>query len=210
MRKERAKAFKKNGIRTANPASILEQSDIGKIKNYFLKTSFRNYTIFYLNLNIGLRASDLLSLRCSDVFDEKWRPVDELFIREQKTGKLREIYINKTARELLRDYRKKYINLLTYDGYLFPSRKQNQGEGHLTITSFDRILREAAHKLHLQRKYNLSSHSLRKTFGTILYERGTSLEVIQQMFNHGSPKTTLLYIDIHKKEIKKGYKNLRI
>lgn len=201
---------KSNGIKSPSPASVINPIDLKKFKSYFKSRSLRDYTLFCFNLNIGLRASDLLSLRCFDVFDEKWHPVDTLIIKEQKTGKTREIYLNKTARELLRNYRKQYSNSLSYDGYLFPSRKQNQGEGHLTVTSFDRILREAAHKLHLHRRYNFSSHSIRKTFGSTLYNSDVPIEIIQEMFKHSNTKTTKIYIDINKKEIKKGYKNLKI
>jgi len=50
---------------------IKNMKDINRVKRFFLsKEEFRNYTIFVLGINVGLRAGDLLSLKMGDVFEE--------------------------------------------------------------------------------------------------------------------------------------------
>ena len=61
--------------------------DINKIKQYLLgKKNKRDYCIFVVGINIGLRAGDLLSLKVRDVTDGV-TIFDEVTIREQKTDK---------------------------------------------------------------------------------------------------------------------------
>jgi len=46
--------------------------DIGKIKQFLLgKDNKRDYILFALGINVGLRIGDLLSLKISDVIDEQ-------------------------------------------------------------------------------------------------------------------------------------------
>ena len=44
--------------------------------------------------------------------------------------------------------------------------------------------------------HKIGTHSLRKTFGYIQHQNGTSIELIQRMLNHSSPEITLAYIGI--------------
>jgi integrase len=207
---KRAKNYKSNGIKAARAASVIEKKDLKRIKDSLKAKNVRDYVIFSFNLNLGLRASDLLTLKTSDVYSEKWIPLKTLIIREKKTGKVRELTLNKTARDILREYRKEYKNLLTLDGYLFPSQKKNQGNGHLTISSFDRILRKANNRAKLNIKYSLSSHSIRKTFGTELFENNVPIDIIQQVFGHANPQTTLIYINVNKKQVSNAYQKIKL
>ena len=51
---------------------IRNVKDINKIKQYLLgKKNKRDYCIFVVGINVGLRAGDLLSLKISDVTDGK-------------------------------------------------------------------------------------------------------------------------------------------
>ena len=74
-----------------NPIKNLK--DIEKIKRYLLKMdNKRNYCLFVVGINVGLRISDLLSLKLNDVFNFKeWTAKDEFVIKEQKTDKLRKV-----------------------------------------------------------------------------------------------------------------------
>lgn len=204
----RAKKKKSDGIPKGSAASTIDKEDVKKLKAYLKEKNFRDYALFVFNLNVGLRASDLLILKCNQVFDKRWTPKEVTNIIEQKTGKKRELYFNKQARDILRSYRKLYFETLEYDGYLFPSNKKNQGEGHLTVSSLDRILREAKNHLGWQSKYTLSSHSMRKTFGNSLYKKRVPVEIIQEIFNHSDIKTTKLYLDINRDERIKAYRKI--
>ena len=64
-----------------NPIKNLK--DIEKIKRYLLKMdNKRNYCLFVVGINVGLRISDLLSLKLNDVFNFKeWKAKDEFIIK---------------------------------------------------------------------------------------------------------------------------------
>lgn len=56
----------------------------------------------------------------------------------------------------------------------------------------------------------IGSHSLRKTFGYHAYASGVDLAIIQQILNHSSPRTTLVYIGIRREERDAVYLGLNL
>ena len=58
---------------------------IKELKEYFKEQNERNYILFLLGINTGLRISDILRLRVRDV--EGWN----IFIREKKTNKIKDV-----------------------------------------------------------------------------------------------------------------------
>ena len=55
---------------------------------------------------------------------------------------------------------------------------------------------------------NIGTHTLRKTFGYYAYQSGVAIEVIQKLFNHSTPATTLRYIGITQEHLDEVYLNL--
>ncbi len=70
---------------------IKEVKDIKAIKK-MLSDNPRDLALFTIGINTNLRASDLLLLKAGQVRGLK--PMDEIEIREQKTGKKRRISLN--------------------------------------------------------------------------------------------------------------------
>lgn len=196
----RKKLYKSNGVKKATPADPLDMKDIKLLKAYFKKTNIRDWCLFTFNLNVGLRASDLLNLP-QDLLIVNGEPVESFEIIESKTGKRRVIELNKGAQYALKLYYKKYAHKLKNTPYLFPSKTGKP----LTLSSYDRILREAGKAVELPKTVTLSSHTARKTLGTTLFEKKVPIEVIQNLFMHSDPRTTLIYIDIYRKHAKAAY-----
>ena len=61
---------------------IRDSNKVQEIANYLKRYSKRNYIMFILGINSGLRISDILNLRVRDV-----KGKDYISIREKKTGK---------------------------------------------------------------------------------------------------------------------------
>lgn len=185
---------------------IKDIKDIQRIKQYLLgKKNKRDYLIFVLGINVGLRIGDLLSLKIKDVLDLDSKIIaDSVHIREQKTKKIREFRLNKAAKEAVNFY---LDTLLSYAGedYLFKSRR---GTGPITTRSAYRIIKTTLRDLHI--KGNYGTHSLRKTFGYHRYNNGIKLETLQKMFNHSSPAVTLRYIGITKEVIADAYNSVNL
>ena len=163
---------------------IRDLKDIAKMKEVLAKYSDRDCMLFTFGINCGLRVSDLLTLRVSDVSG------DHVIVMEKKTGKINRFPINAKLRKALRKYTKD--NNLTDDDYLFPSRK---GENKpITRVQAWRVLNRAAEYLNLD---EIGTHTLRKTFGYHMYQKTHDVAMLQQMFNHSAPSITLRYIGIN-------------
>ena len=173
---------------------IKNTRDINKIKQYLYgKENKRDYCIFVVGINVGLRAGDLLSLKINDVTDGN-TIFDTVTIKEQKTGKTRNFALNKNAKEAIQ----LYINSLAdydFNDYLFKSRKG----GHLGVRPLHRIIKTLTKDLGI--KGNFGTHTLRKTMAYHRYINNVPLETLQKLLNHSSSAITLRYIGITQKVI---------
>jgi len=184
------------------PIKSLE--DIKKIKDYFLSqpetyrntnTNIRNYCIFVFNINVGLRASDLLNLKIKDVLNSNLTFKDECMIIESKTGKTKLFNVCSNAREAIKMYLNTRPNF-SMNNYLFVSKKTN---GKMTVRALNYVMTNMSKNVGLN-EHHSSSHVLRKTFA---YQRYIAhkddpyvLSTIQSVLNHSSEKTTLKYLGI--------------
>ena len=173
---------------------IKNTRDINKIKQYLYgKENKRDYCIFVVGINVGLRAGDLLSLKINNVTDGN-TIFDTVTIKEQKTGKTRNFALNKNAKEAIQ----LYINsLANYDlnDFLFKSRKG----GHLGVRPLHHIIKTLTKDLGI--KGNFGTHTLRKTMAYHRYINNVPLETLQKLLNHSSSAITLRYIGITQKVI---------
>ena len=173
---------------------IKNTRDINKIKQYLYgKENKRDYCIFVVGINVGLRAGDLLSLKIKDVTDGN-TIFDIVTIKEQKTGKTRNFALNKYAKEAIQIS----INSLAdydFDDYLFKSRKG----GHLGVRPLHHIIKTLTKDLGI--KGNFGTHTLRKTMAYHRYINKVPLETLQKLLNHSSSAITLRYIGITQKVI---------
>lgn len=185
------------------------KKDREKIKQYLYgKSNLRDYVLIVLGWSIGLRCGDLVSLHIGDVIDCDGKVKKKVQIQEEKTKKIREFEINKTARNAVLEYlsrRKDYLD----EDWLFPSRK---GSDHITVDAVRRIIKDTCKELNI--KGNYGSHSLRKTFGYCVYTQNIDnaliLPTLQKIFGHSSPSVTLLYIGITRQEISNIYQKLDV
>jgi integrase len=189
--------------------------DIKIIKNMraILKSqSTRNELLFILGINVGLRISDILTLKLSDLLKPNMKNVkDYVTITEKKTGKTKKFYIGNIIVKLIQTYLKEYPES-DLNCYVFRSRKG--ANSHITRQQAYRILNNAAESIGLiERDENtniiisgeIGTHTLRKTFGYHAYQNGTSLELLMDIFNHSSKSQTLRYIGITEEQKKEVY-----
>lgn len=141
-------------------------------------------------LNTGLRISDILPLKVSDIFNKKMEFRDYLIINEKKTGKEKKIKLNNAIRKMLYSYVKEYS--LTEDSYLFISRKSGS---HIKRIQAYKVLKEAANICGVE---NFGTHSMRKTWGYWTYKASKyNIGLIMETFNHSSQNITLRYIGVN-------------
>lgn len=182
---------------------IRVKKQIDSIKKILKATNLRDYCLFILGINSGLRISDLLKLNIHDVMDERGRVRDRISIRETKTGKTKDFPVGDTARKAIVEYLG--TRAYTLDDPLFLSRKGGQA---LKRQQAYKIINDAARAVGI--KENIGTHTLRKTFGYHAYQAGVSLAVLQKLFNHSAPSVTLSYIGITQDELDDVYLNLNL
>lgn len=177
---------------------IRKIKDINKIKQYLYgKDNKRDYCIFIVGINVGLRAGDLLSLKVGDVTDGK-TIFNEVTIKEEKTDKIRTFTLNKSAKDSIRVYLDTF-DIINPDDYLFKSRKG----GHLGVRPLHHIIKSTLRDLGI--KGNYGTHTLRKTMAFHRYINNVPIETLQKLLNHSSSAITLRYIGITKEVITDCY-----
>ena len=149
----------------------------------------RNRAIIETLYGCGLRVSELITLKISDLF------FDEGFIKiTGKGNKQRFVPIaNLTQKYILLYQSLVRSHLLIKKGHedtLFLNRR---GSG-LTRAMIFTIIKDLAEKINLTK--NISPHTLRHSFATHLLENGADLRAIQMMLGHESITTTEIYVHL--------------
>lgn len=176
---------------------------IDAVKKVLKATSLRNYCLFTLGINSGLRVSDLINLKISDVIDDKGKIKDRISLKEKKTGKSKDFPVSDVAKKAISEY----LGTKQYElnEYLFASRK---GKGSINRQQAYKIINDAAREVGITD--NIGTHTLRKTFGYHAYQAGIDISILQKMLNHSAPCVTLAYIGITQDQIDDVYLNLNL
>jgi len=175
---------------------IRELKDIEAIRK-MLNGNLMYRALFDIGVNTSLRASDLLQIKAGQVRHIK--PMEEIEIREKKTGKLRRLNLNKKCVKAIKELLESRV--YQDDDSLFCGQR-----GTLTVPSVHRLVKSWCAAVNL--KGNYGSHTLRKTWG--YHQRvtfGLGLPELMDCFNHATQRQTLQYLCIQPEEIRNIYAN---
>ena len=175
---------------TVDPIRKLE--DIKKVENILMCQNLRNALFFIIGTNCGLRISDIVALDVKDVSGKT-----HIQITEKKTGKFKKFPINSKLTPMLEEY----VKGKKPNEPLFTSKFKNR----LDRFSAYRIIKDACAKAGL--KEHVGTHTLRKTFGYHHYQKFKDVVILQKIFNHSNPQTTMRYIGIEQDQIDESYSN---
>lgn len=171
---------------------VLSEEDIDKLINAInlaKPEGHRNKAMLETLYSCGLRVSELISLKISDLyFDEGFISVTgkgdkQRFVPiAQSTQKFINIYIEEIRR---------HVNIQKgHEDILFLNRRGKQ----LTRAMIFTIIKNLAQEIKLQKK--ISPHTFRHSFATHLLQNGADLRAIQQMLGHESITTTEIYMHV--------------
>ncbi|MFD2231360.1 tyrosine-type recombinase/integrase [Alkalimarinus sediminis] len=156
--------------------------------------------IWCIGLNLALRISDLLSVKFSDIEN------DRLVLRESKTGKVANIVLNKKALEVIKRIRTEHPDHV----YIFQSYRNRQSISKPPMPLSRRSVTKAFFMIGEEMKISLGTHSMRKTRGYHLYQNTKDIARVMKMLRHSSEGVTLRYIGITQDEIDKDFVDLEI
>ncbi|MFJ8263383.1 tyrosine-type recombinase/integrase [Rummeliibacillus sp. NPDC094406] len=166
------------------------------------ENNVKAFTLFRLLAFSGIRKGEALALNWKDL-DFKSNEIcinkalsrgkdNKLYMKSTKTGVARTIKMDERTMAILKDWRKKQkqdylilgFNTMRADQLVF-SNEQNE---YLQPTKTRKWI------LHVQKKYNLdtvTTHGLRHTHCSLLFEAGASIKEVQDRLGHSDVKTTM-------------------
>lgn len=193
-----------DGYIDADPSELLESPNLGKhlpevlstpevdklenVIDLTTKEGQRNKAIIEVLFSCGLRVSELVNLKLSQLF------LDEGFV--QVIGKGRKERLVPISQRAIKElnlwfYDRKQLDIKTgEEDYVFLNRRGS----HLTRTMILIMIKKEAEKAGI--KKTISPHTMRHSFATALLKGGADLRAIQAMLGHEDIGTTEIYTHI--------------
>lgn len=189
--------FKSDGKRKARPAEpIRSYDDFRAIQEYFLsKNKVRDFMLWTVGVSLGLRISDLLSLKINSILNDDKSFRKRLLIREHKTSKINNCLITESVIYAVTKYFDSIKWNFSLDDYLF---KSNKTKGKMYEEYGWKILSDAGKALKFPMV--IGSHTMRKSFANIAACVDKScidmnaIAKIQGLLNHSDQRVTMRYL----------------
>lgn len=160
--------------------------------------NYRNKTIIIVLYASGIRVSELVNLKVSDIDDYN----QTLLIENPKGGQDRLALLSKEALSILKTYlNTSRISLLNdkESEYIFLNNKGQK----LTSRGIEHVVKQMG--LNLKYPKSLYPHMLRHSLATHLLDAGADLRNIQELLGHKNLNATQVYTHVSTKKIKKTY-----
>lgn len=144
--------------------------------------NLKHRTMLALIYGCGLRRSELLDLRLTDVDQQRMM----ITVRNGKGQKDRMVPLSGQNLKMLKEYYLAYHPMQ----YLF----EGQSGGRYSERSIQHIFKAALKQSGVRKPATL--HWLRHSYATHLLENGTDIRIIQELLGHKSTKTTMIYTHV--------------
>ena len=175
---------------------VLSTNEIDKIILQASLTKFgtRNQTMIEVMYSCGLRVSELIEMKISNIF------FDESLIKVLGKGKKeRFVPLSSIAKKLLYNYIEFDRRESKFDKQSVDIVFLNNRGGKLSRIMLYNIINDAALAAKINSK--ISPHTLRHSFATHLIENGADIISIQKMMGHENIVTTEKYLNVNKKHL---------
>jgi integrase/recombinase XerD len=154
-------------------------------------TRERRYQTFILvTFSMGLRLGEALNIRVADIDSERMT----LHVRQGKGKKDRFVILPQMALDSLRAYWASHRN----PTWLFPrgrdSAERAKASRPMDRGGLQRSFKQIVADVGIRKE--ITPHTLRHCYGTLLTDAGVGLRSIQQQMGHECPKTTALYTQL--------------
>lgn len=157
-------------------------------------SGMRDYALIVTMLNTGLRVSETLGIRWSDILD--WQS-GEVIIKDGKGGYDRKTYLNEKVRRAILAWKDNQTEAAQSSEYVFSNLKGNR----LAVSHVQRTLKRLARRAGIAR--NVHPHLLRHTAATHFYQKsGYDIRMTQQFCGHHALSSTMLYTRVTPRELR--------
>jgi integrase/recombinase XerD len=196
-----------------NPADLLELPKLGrKLPDYLdyeeiekilnavdlsLPEGQRNRAILETLYGCGLRVSELISIRISNIYFN-----DGVISIIGKGNKQRLVPLGDMAKKHIILYLENYRNHATpakgHEDILFLNRRGSKISRQMIFL----IIKSLTEKAGIKKK--ISPHTFRHSFATHLVQNGADLRAVQDLLGHASIITTEIYTHLNKEDLRKA------
>ena len=150
----------------------------------------RDLALFNLAIDSKLRASDLVRIRVSDIYNSGVVS-SRAMVLQKKTSQPVQFEITEGTRESITDWMA--IGKLSGGDYLFPSRIASSP--HLSTRQYARIVERWVTDIGLDPGL-YGTHSLRRTKPTLIYKKTRNLRAVQLLLGHTKLESTVRYLGV--------------
>lgn len=181
---------------TKKVIEVVADEVVDKIFNHYKKNmsnkyNLRNYVLFMLLLETGMRISELLNMKLENInFSLK-----TIHLKITKTKEERYVFFSDKLGSLIHLYTYKYL----VDGYLFQNNKGEPMDYHSLEKSIRRL------KKRLSINQSISPHKWRHTFATNYIRLGGDTASLQKLLGHNNLSTTEKYLHLNVDILRKRY-----
>ena len=172
--------------RTKLLPNVLSKEEIKRILN--AQSNIKHKTMLSLVYSCGLRRSELLNLKLTDVDSKR----NLIIIKQSKGRKDRIVPLSEKTLVLMREY----FEACKPKEWLFEGQDKSSKYDESSLAM---VLKQAVEKCKIKKPVTL--HWLRHSYATHLLENGTDLRYIQEILGHSRSTTTEIYTHVSTKGI---------
>ncbi|WP_096440047.1 tyrosine-type recombinase/integrase [Alteribacter populi] len=173
---------------------IKDVKKIQEVKEILKAKSTRDYALFVLGINTGLRITELLETKVFEVMDSSGEIGDFLYPHSRTNCAYSQFYLNEQVKEALSLYLSEYS--FSEDDFLF---KSIRGTVPITRQQAYRVIHTATREAGIDHK--VGTHTLRKTFGYHAYRKGVAISLLQKILKHTTKNETYDYLGINPNDV---------
>jgi integrase len=146
-----------------------------------------------LGIDLMLRSSDLRNLRVSDVINPSGTVKESVSVKQQKTGK------RTLAMPILEHSRtaiSEHLSDKSQDEFVFSGNKSNYTKRPICTQQYSRIVKGWMKKLGLEDVSDFSTHSMRKSKASVIYEQTHDVDAVRRLLGQSSVTATSAYLGV--------------
>jgi integrase len=146
-----------------------------------------------LGIDLMLRSSDLLSLKVKDVMNESGSVKTEVKVKQKKTGKTTlNIPLSKNSIDVI----KRHLVGKEQEDFIFMGQMGHFMRKPICSQQYARIVKGWMRKLGVENVSEYSTHSMRKTKPSVIYEQTHNVDAVRRLLGQSSVTATSAYLGV--------------
>ena len=180
------------------PKHFTLEDSLSLLQSVENRNSARDYCIFTLFLNCGMRLAELVNINITDIHGDSLVVIG-------KGNKERTIYLNEACLEAINLYmpvRNQQTPTARDKNALFLSERNQRISRRTVQYTVEKYVKKIGLDPH---KY--TTHKLRHTAATLMHQAGVDIRVLQEILGHKQLSTTEIYTHINNDQMRAAVKN---